>query len=1227
MDSNSKPRVFLPATLAVQQASSYPHDSPLSTSSAGSFLIRAPLTVDDDDSVSGSGSGYGYESDSGRIAVYSRDDGRGSSGGSSDNERFVSGGEEFETASERQFVVDTDEEILDRNDFLNNSRNSVPIVMNPDEELSQDSSFDDEESGVGVDEFEGSEVDSGVLNSMKLENNMVVPMARLSIDDDDLIGVDEEGTESEDEEGGFSGTVEVHSGVNIERVDSVPRVKVTESEGEDESSSSSGQLSPVVFLVQDKVELNGRDGTSEYRAKKGDGVDIEESTNCQYSECSSLDARENVFLDAVGDKGNAESDVLPEIDMGAYLFDPLAVISTKAEDGVFQGKEIQTQDSDSEVNQTMHNEDFLVVNEGERSEYTNSSSVSEECVNQEGRRSGMLSDGDVEELIFGSSKDVAVNEYGERLPLNDQKQAMDGQIFMESDDEMDTEGDGEENELFDSAALAALLKAATGAESDADGLTITSSDGSKVFTLRSPTNSFSFSSIRPAPAPNVEVSPDLSEEEKRRCEKIQHLRVKFLRLVQRLGHSAEDPIVEQMLYRLALALGRHSDQTFSLESAKGLAVQHEAEEDNSIDFSLNILVLGKSGVGKSATINSIFNKETTMINAFEPATTAVKMIAGKVHGVDIRILDTPGLKPSAKEQIVNRRLLASVKKWVKKFPPDIVLYVDRLDTHARDFSDLPLLQSITTSLGSSIWQNAILSLTHAGSDPPDGPSGSPLNYEVFVAQRAHVIRQSISRAVGDLHMMNQSMMQPVSLVENHLSSEKNRAGESMLPNGQAWRPQMLLLCYSLKIISEVKAVTLSEGSFNHKKLFGFRRRSAPLSYLLSSLLQSRSHPKLSADQGGDDLDLDIELANISDSEEDDEDEYSQLPPFKPLKKFQVANLSPEQRKAYFEEYDYRIKLLQKKQWKEEVERLKELKKKGNTTDDYKREDADQDDETPSTLPVPLPDLVLPPSFDGDNPVYRYRFLEPTSQVVVRPVLDSHGWDHDCGYDGVSVETSLAIASQFPSAFAVQITKDKKEFNIHFNSSVAAKYKESGSTMAGLDVQTVGRQQLAYILRGEAEFRNFKSNKTSAGVSVTFLGENLATGLKVEDKLAVGKRWVLSGNAGAMRSQGDTAYGGTLEVRLKDKDFPIEQDQSSLSLSMLNWRGDSTLMANLESQLSIGRGSKMAVRVGLNNKRSGQITVKLSNSEQLQLALFGILPVAMSIFRRIYPGASEKNSAY
>ncbi|PUZ64078.1 hypothetical protein GQ55_3G114800 [Panicum hallii var. hallii] len=799
--------------------------------------------------------------------------------------------------------------------------------------------------------------------------------------------------------------------------------------------------------------------------------------------------------------------------------------------------------------------------------------------------------------------------------LRDLANSMDRQIMLDGSKENDDNGDGAKKG-FDSATLAALVERAT-SETSYGNIKVSSQDGSKILTMDEPAGpgSSTLSLMPTAPcqhaqsnlfssaelAVTADPTEEMTEEEKNLHDKVELIQVKFLRLVYRLGATFEETVTSQVLYRLSLVEGimhmhgKQTNQDFSLDNARKKAFILEAEGKEDLNFTCNILVLGKTGVGKSATINSIFGEDKSKTDAFSSATTSVQEYIGDVHGIKIRIIDTPGFRASVMDQGSNRKILTAIKKYTKKCPPDIIVYVDRLDSLSHDFNDLPLLKTITSVLGSSVWFNAIVALTHAASAPPEGLNGAPVTYEVLMAQRSHIIHQSIRQAAGDMRLMN-----PIALVENHPSCRRNHEGHKVLPNGQSWRHQMLLLCYSSKILSEANSLLKSQDP-NPREIFGFHFQ--PLPFMLSSLLQSRAHPKLSAEQGGNEGDFHIELDDYSNVQQDgDEEKHDQLLPFKPLTKAHLA----------------RVTRKQKKQWKDEICKFKEMKKRGETDlDDYGYANI------ADNVSVPLPNIVLPPSFDCDNPTYRYRFLEPTSTILSRPVLDAHGWDHDYGYDGVSMEETLAILDRFPANVAVQVTKDKKEFTIHMDSSIAAKHGENASSIAGFDIKTVGRQPV-YILHGETKIiKNIKKNETTGGFSVTFLGDTVATGLKVEDQLSLGKRLSLVASTGAMQVQGDTAYGANLEACLNDKHYPIGQSRSTLGLSLMKWRRDLALGANLQSQFSIARGSKMALRLGLNNKLSGQITVRTSTSDQVQIALLGLVPVAASIYKSFRP--SEPSS--
>ncbi|XP_028778249.1 translocase of chloroplast 90, chloroplastic-like [Neltuma alba] len=684
--------------------------------------------------------------------------------------------------------------------------------------------------------------------------------------------------------------------------------------------------------------------------------------------------------------------------------------------------------------------------------------------------------------------------------------------------------------------------------------------------------------------------------------KIEDLQVKFFRLLQRLGQSQEDLMVAKVLYRMHLATLIRAGESdlksvnLGIGKSRALASEQEAVGIPQLDFSCSILVLGKTGVGKSATINSIFDQVKTITDAFGPATNRIQEVVGTVNGFKVRVIDTPGLLPSSTSNVKkNKRILLSIKRFIRKSPPDIILYVERLDLVNVGSNDFPILKLITEVFGSAIWFNTILVMTHSHSAILEGPDGHIVNHELYVSQCTKLMQHYIHQAVSDSRLEN-----PILLVENHPLCPKNIKGEKILPNGRVWRSQFLLFCICTKILADVNSLLKFQNSVELGPSNSARMPSLP--HLLSSLLRrhSVSHPS-----GMDD---EIDQILLNDVEE--EDEYDQLPSIRILKKAQFEKLSKVQKKEYLDELDYRETLYLKKQLKEEYRRHREktLMKEQNLLHTDHPEDQQQPPE-----PVLLPDMAVPVSFDSDCPFHRYRGLIASDQWLARPVLDPQGWDHDVGFDGINLETAMEINKNAYAMLTGQMNKDKQDFNIQSECAAAYVDPRGLTNSIGADVQSVGKDMI-YTIHSNTKLRNIKHNIADCGVSVTSFGKKYYIGAKIEDTVLVGKRLKFVLNAGRIVGAGQVAYGGNFEATLRGGDFPVRNDNVSLAMTVLSSNKEMVLSGSLQSEFRLGRNSKASVSANLNSRKMGKICIKTSSSEHLQIALVAVFSIFNGLLR-------------
>lgn len=202
-------------------------------------------------------------------------------------------------------------------------------------------------------------------------------------------------------------------------------------------------------------------------------------------------------------------------------------------------------------------------------------------------------------------------------------------------------------------------------------------------------------------------------------------------------------------------------------------------KQESVD-TLTILVLGKGGVGKSSTVNSIVGERVAIVSAFQSEAMRPLICSRSRAGFTLNIIDTPGLIEGG---FVNDHALDLIKRFLINKTIDILLYVDRLDGYRVDDLDLQVTKAISKSFGQQIWRRGIVVLTHAQLSPPD-----ELRYADFVDRRSAILQAVVRKAAGFKKSETQI---PVVLVENSGRCNTNSGGEKVLSDGTVWLPYLV----------------------------------------------------------------------------------------------------------------------------------------------------------------------------------------------------------------------------------------------------------------------------------------------------------------------------------------------------------------------------------------------------------------------------------------------------
>src|SRR6516162_3161941 len=141
------------------------------------------------------------------------------------------------------------------------------------------------------------------------------------------------------------------------------------------------------------------------------------------------------------------------------------------------------------------------------------------------------------------------------------------------------------------------------------------------------------------------------------------------------------------------------------EIGRTIAKQLESQKR---DQPLTVVLVGKSGTGKSSTVNSLMGLEVAKVSASRLCTIATTRYATSVYDVPLWVYDTPGLADGRND---DASYLRNIAETVQKV--DVLLYVTPLTDRRALNDEQSSIERITAAFGPGVWSRAVTVFTFA----------------------------------------------------------------------------------------------------------------------------------------------------------------------------------------------------------------------------------------------------------------------------------------------------------------------------------------------------------------------------------------------------------------------------------------------------------------------------------------------------------------------------------
>jgi small GTP-binding protein len=150
------------------------------------------------------------------------------------------------------------------------------------------------------------------------------------------------------------------------------------------------------------------------------------------------------------------------------------------------------------------------------------------------------------------------------------------------------------------------------------------------------------------------------------------------------------------------------------------------------------LLAGRTGVGKSSTVNSLLGQQIATVGKYDATTIEVQEYEHEINGVKCSIIDTPGLCDDIPEKGNDEKYIELIQNRVKQI--DLLWFVTRLDESRVTSDEKQGIKIISEAFTPKVWEHSVIVFTRA--DKSD-------DYLQDLEQRTKRIREEIAKHTGN----------------------------------------------------------------------------------------------------------------------------------------------------------------------------------------------------------------------------------------------------------------------------------------------------------------------------------------------------------------------------------------------------------------------------------------------------------------------------------------------